>query len=431
MQTPQPTTRSAPLPRRWYPRRVIVATLTVLLVALGFYLLYRFSNVLFVVFVAAVFATAIRPAVLWLERHHIPQRLGILLMYLLIGLVMVGVISVLTPLLITQATTLSADLPTYYTEFRGWLGRAPVLLLRSLAAQLPPDLNLNLRPAAEDSDKVAAVSQAVRMIRGVGWSTFGVVAIGLIAYFWIVDREQIIRAGLLIVPIDRRETAREIWDVLEEKVGAFVRGQALLSLAIGALSAVAFISIGLPNAVLLSVLAGILEAVPYIGPIATMVVAVAITLAQSPEKIWWVIGACIVIQQIENAVLVPRIMDQTVGVNAVVTLLAIAAFGTLLGIGGAIMAIPLAVMIQVLVGRLLFDTPPAPATEITGRDYVALLRYQAQDLANDLRERIRAHDSTEDEDILEEDLEAVVGEIDQLLQNMRPSEATEPVVQMS
>jgi predicted PurR-regulated permease PerM len=425
MQTPISTALATASARRWHPRRVIGATLTALLVAVGFYLLYRFTNVLFVLFVAAVFATAIRPAVLWLERHHVPQRLGILAMYLLIGLVTLGVIGVLTPLLVTQVTTLSAELPTYYSNFREWLSDTPVSFVRRLAAQLPPQLNLSTTQAAPDSDKVAVVAQAVATIRSAGWTTFGVIAIGLIAYFWIVDREQIIRAGLLVVPLDQRDVAREIWDTLEEKVGAFVRGQALLCLAIGILSGIGFISIGVPNAVLLAVLAGILEAVPYIGPIATTVLAIGITLAQSPEKIWWVIGVCVVIQQLENAVLVPRIMDQTVGVNAVVTLLAIAAFGTLLGVSGAIMAIPLAVIIQVLVERLLLDSSSPAATEIVGRDNIALLRYQAQDLANDLRERIRSHDSTESQDILEEDLEAVVGEVDQLLQTVRPPEQIE------
>jgi predicted PurR-regulated permease PerM len=425
MQAPLSSITPAHSPRRWHPRRVIGATIIVLLVTVGFYLLYRFSNVLFVLFVAAVLATAIRPAVLRLERHRIPQPLGILLMYLLIGLLTIAVVSVLTPLLITQATALSADLPAYYTRLREWLLATPVSFMRGLAAQLPQQLLLNTQQPTQGSDKVAVVTEAVAWTRGIGWSAFGVVAIGLISYFWIIDREQIIRAGLLVVPLDRRDTAREIWDVLEEKVGAFVRGQALLCLSIGMLSAIAFIAIGLPNAVLLAVIAGILEAVPYIGPIATAAVAITITLAQSPENIWWVIGACVLIQQIENAILVPRIMDQTVGVNAVVTLLAIAAFGTLLGVGGAIMAIPLAVIIQVLVERMLFDSPPPPTAEIVGRDHIALLRYQAQDLANDLRERIRDPENSEnDQDMLEEDLEAVVGELDQLLQTVRPAEET-------
>lgn len=104
--------------------------------------------------------------------------------------------------------------------------------------------------------------------------------------------------------------------------------------------------------------------------------------------------------------------------NAVVTLLAIAAFGTLLGIGGAIMAIPLAVIVQVLLDRLLLNAATQPAMEITGRDRIAVLRYQAQNLAQDLRDRIRSQDSETEEDLIEEELEAVVGELDQLLRDV-------------
>ena len=423
--TPSSTGRE----RRWYPRRVIAATLVLVLVTAAFYLFYRFSNVLFVLFVAAVLATAIRPAVLWLEKRGIPQRLGTVLMFLIISGVTAGVVAVVAPLLISQGSTLAAELPQYYTGFRDWLASTTIPLMRSFAYQLPPKFPLNMtQPAAQGQEQVNAVAQAVSYARALGWSAFGAVAIMLITFFWIVDREQIVRAGLLLVPIDQREAAREIWDILEEKVGAFIRGQALLCLAIGALSAVAFFAIGLPNALLLAVLAGILEAVPYIGPIATTLLAVSLTLAQSPENIWWVIGACVVIQQIENAILVPRIMDRAVGVNAVVTLLAIAAFGSLLGVGGAIMAIPLAVIVQVLLERFLLNTPAPPAVEIIGRDHVALLRYQAQDLANDLRERIKDHDEEAGQDLLEEDLEAVVGEIDTLLQTLAaPSPEQTPV----
>ena len=248
---------------------------------------------------------------------------------------------------------------------------------------------------------------------------FGAIAVTLITFFWIVDRERIVRAGLLVVPVDRREFARDLWDTLEDKVGAFIRGQALLCLSIGILSGIAFFAIGLPNALLLAVLAGVLEAVPYIGPIATAVFAVVLTLAQAPDKIVWVLGACLVIQQLENAVLVPRIMDRAVGVNAVVTLLSIAAFGTLLGIGGAIMAIPLAVILQVLVDRFLFSTETEPVQEIEGRDQVSLLRYQAQDLARDLRERIKEYGGERDDLLIEEQIEALVGELDEILESMR------------
>lgn len=428
MQAPIVSSSPANRERRWYPRRVIVATLIILLVTAGFYLLYLFSNVLFVLFVAAVLATAIRPAVLWLERYHIPQPLGTLLMFAIIGAFTVGVLSVLLPLLIAQASALTTELPSYYAKFRDWVTDTTIPLVRSLANQLPQQIQLNVaRPAAAE-DQVTAVTQAVGYVRSIGWGVFGAVAMVLITYFWIVDRDQIVRAGLLVVPIDRRNGARELWDILEEKVGAFIRGQTLLCLSIGILSGIAFFAIGLPNALVLAVLAGILEAVPYLGPIATAALAISLTLAQAPDKLWWVVGACIVIQQAENAILVPRIMDRTVGVNAVVTLLAIAAFGSLLGIGGAIMAIPLAVILQVLIERAVLNTQQEPAVEITGRDHVAVLRYQAQDLASDIRDRIREQDASEDEELLEESLEAVVGDIDELLQTMSTPALEVPAV---
>lgn len=428
MQAPIVSSSPANRERRWYPRRVIVATLIILLVTAGFYLLYLFSNVLFVLFVAAVLATAIRPAVLWLERYHIPQPLGTLLMFAIIGAFTVGVLSVLLPLLIAQASALTTELPSYYAKFRDWVTDTTIPLVRSLANQLPQQIQLNVaRPAAAE-DQVTAVTQAVGYVRSIGWGVFGAVAMVLITYFWIVDRDQIVRAGLLVVPIDRRNGARELWDILEEKVGAFIRGQTLLCLSIGILSGIAFFAIGLPNALVLAVLAGILEAVPYLGPIATAALAISLTLAQAPDKLWWVAGACIVIQQAENAILVPRIMDRTVGVNAVVTLLAIAAFGSLLGIGGAIMAIPLAVILQVLIERAVLNTQQEPAVEITGRDHVAVLRYQAQDLASDIRDRIREQDASEDEELLEESLEAVVGDIDELLQTMSTPALEVPAV---
>ncbi len=417
MQRSSQAPASEPREQRWYPRRVIGATLVVMLVAAGFYLLYLFSNVLFVLFVAVVLATAIRPGVLWLERRGIPQWLGTLLMFALIVILAVGVLALIAPLLIAQVATLSADLPQYYQQLREWLVSVRIPILRNLFQRLPAEFQWSATGITADPEQVSAAAQAAAYVRATGWALFSSIAITLITFFWIIDREQIVRAGLLLFPIERRDAAREIWDTLEFKVGAFVRGQALLCLSIGIASTLAFVLIGVPNAVLLGVIAGILELIPYIGPILTGILAVAVTLAQSPEKIWWVLGAFILIQQLENAVLVPRIMDQTVGVNAVVVLLAIAAFGTLLGVGGAIMAIPLAVMIQVLVERLLLNAPAQPA-EISGRDQFARLRYEAQDLASDIRGRLRDHDDDTATSLVEEDIEALVGELDELLQSM-------------
>lgn len=425
-----PATPSPPRElRRWRASRIIAGTAVVILVALGFYLMYRFTNVLFVFFVAVVLATAMRPAVMWMERRHVPQWLGVLLIYLALLGGAVGLIALMAPLLISQGSSVFSELPRYYNEsIDQALQTIDNPLLRGIVARLPRQLPQNMMPTQQEQSTAEVVSQGVGYIRSAAWSLMGLIAIGLIAFFWILDREKIVQAGLLLVPTGRRPGARDLWDTLEEKVGAFIRGQALLCLIIGVMSAVAFFAIGVPNALLLSVLAGVFEAVPYVGPILTAVLAIAVTLSQSPEKIWWVVGACLVIQQVENAVLVPRIMDRAVGVNAVVTLLAIAAFGTLLGIGGAIMAIPLAVIIQVLFDRMFQQLQDAPPAEIVGRDDVALLQYKVQDLSQDIRDRIRAHGSEASDMLPEEVYESLVGDIDEMLRSLQTAAHSNPEV---
>lgn len=399
----------------WSAGRVIGSTIVVLLVCAGFYALYRFSTIFFVLFVAIVLATALRPAVGWLERWHIPQWLGILLIYFTFVIAVVGLGALLAPLIITQGAELIDNAPEYYTNIRGTLSQYQNPITREIVNRLPPEIPLNAQVPVGGTGQLETIGQVVNVLRSFTWGIVGLIALVVITYFWILDREQILRAGVLLFPTDRRDSARALWDTLEEKVGAFVRGQALLSLSIGLLSLVAFLVIGVPNAVLLALLAGIFEAIPYIGPLLTAVLAIVLTLAEAPEKIVWVIIASAVIQQTENSLLVPRIMGRTVGVNAVVTLLAIAAFGALLGVAGAIMAIPLAVVLQVLFQRLITSTQEGPVTVMAGRDRYAVLRYEAQNLASDLRNRIRNLPDRADRTGLEEDLEELVMEVDQLL----------------
>jgi predicted PurR-regulated permease PerM len=176
---------------------------------------------------------------------------------------------------------------------------------------------------------------------------------------------------------------------MEAKVASYVLGQGLLCLAIGLLSLLAYLLIGLPNALVLALLAGVLEAVPLIGPLLGAIPAGLVALSVGPDKLIWVILATVVIQQLENSLLVPRIMRMAVGVNPFVTLLALAAFGSLFGIAGALMAIPLAAIIQLVLERFLFHPEAMEPEASPGRDQASRLRYEAQDLAQDLRKQAR------------------------------------------
>jgi hypothetical protein len=139
----------------------------------------------------------------------------------------------------------------------------------------------------------------------------------------------------------------------------------------------------------LALVAGVLEAVPMIGPLLGAVPASLVALSIGPDKLIWVIVATTVIQQLENSLLVPRVMDKAVGVNPFVTLLAFFAFSSFFGIAGALMAIPMAAIIQLVLNHFVFHPTTVDPEASAGRDYASRLRYEAQDLANDLRKQAR------------------------------------------
>jgi predicted PurR-regulated permease PerM len=162
---------------------------------------------------------------------------------------------------------------------------------------------------------------------------------------------------LLLVPQSKRESISELISAMETKVGFYIAGQGVLCLVIGIMALVAYLLIGLPNALVLALVAGVMEAVPLIGPSLGAIPAAVIALAIAPSKLVWVIVATLVIQQLENAVLVPRVMRRAVGVNPFISLLAIFAFSSLFGVAGALMAIPTAAIIQLVLDRFVFIQP--------------------------------------------------------------------------
>jgi predicted PurR-regulated permease PerM len=210
---------------------------------------------------------------------------------------------------------------------------------------------------------------------------------------------------------------------MESKVGYFIAGQAILCLIVGVMALAAYLLIGLPNALVLALIAGLFEAVPMIGPLLGAIPAGVIALSIAPSKLLWVIVASTVIQQVENNLLVPRVMKKAVGVNPFVSLLSIFAFSSLFGIAGALMAIPTAAILQLILNRYVFDPGTMESEVSSGRDYASRLRYEAQDLAQDLRKQARIKKGGSDSSVEQinqvmDEIEAITTDLDALLANV-------------
>ena len=431
-----PTQQKAPLMDRlsqflaaWTPRRIITATLVVLGVIALAYMMVNFYSVLVIIFIAFVLSTAIRPIVYLMGRLKINPSLAVIIAYLLLLGILIGIILLLVPIITEQVAAITNKIPEYYTDFRTLLVSSRSAIIRTISQRLPLDPPLSLigitSTDTPQQDATVAVTQLFLTLKTVGISLFIIISTLLLAFYWTLDGERITRAMLSLVNPERRESAREVVGEIQQKMGAYIRGQIILDVSIAILATIAYFLIGLEYALVLGILAGILETVPILGPILGAIPPLLIALASGNTSAFiWVIVATVIIQQIEGTFLVPRVMDRTVGVNAVVTLLAFAAFGSLLGLVGGILAVPLAAIVQIIFSRLVFS-PTEISAGIKDRTKLGVLRYEAQELAQTMRLRTReaAPDEQRNEG-LDDALEAIVLDLDELLDRATQQKAT-------
>lgn len=410
------TVAPIPQPNPWTFRRVVWATLVFAFVVFCFWVIYRFYNVLFTLFIGILFGTVIRPLVNWLYQRGIPKVVGVILIYCVVLLLVATFLWLLFPVLFEQGATITKDLPTYYQSIRTAVVQSPNPLVARLGYLVPSALP-GLKPVPPSGQDV--VNSAEQM-----WAyalltanvIFKAVVILLLILYWAIDGPRIIKSLLLLVPQDQREGIGDLIIEMESRVGFYMAGQVILCMTIGIMALVAYLLIGLPNALVLALAAGVMEAVPMLGPTLGAVPASLVALSISPSKVVWVIAATVIIQQTENSLLVPRIMKRTVGVNPFVTLLALFAFGQLFGIAGALMAIPMAAIIQLIMNHFVFKQTTIEMQPTEGRNYLSRLRYEAQDLIQDLRKQARHQKRGSDEKVVQ--VENVMDEIETITSNL-------------
>jgi predicted PurR-regulated permease PerM len=428
-----PFTDPHPFFQNWRASKVALATVYVVSVGAFFWLLFRFKMVLFTLFFAILLSTAITPGVFWLHRRGMPRAPGVILIYLLILAVVVSFFWLIAPLILDQVIAIIEQLPGYYQQLRSWFSDSPSFLVRLIGTRLPQELiTMPISQPAnivdpgkvtsqENGADVAVLEQianaiwfAATLLRGL----FMGLAVILLAFYWTLDGDRTIRYLLLLVPQNYRENVRGIYEDAELKVGNYLRGLFLLSLAVGAMALLAYWIIGLPYAFSLALVAGVFEAVPIVGPALGAIPAILIALSTGQDSlVVGVIIAVLVIQAVENYILGPRILGRSVGVNPLVTLLALVTFTSLLGFAGALLAIPLAAIFQLILDRFILKLDALEDIIPHGRDRVSVLRAELQELSSDVRKQIRqkVEETGEIEDQMEDSLEKLASDLDQLL----------------
>jgi predicted PurR-regulated permease PerM len=273
----------------WTTSQVVFATIFVVCVFLAFWLLYRLRGVVFLFFVAIVIETAIRPGVDWLRRRGISRRLGIILIYVLIAGLIIGFLALTLPLIAEQTTQVSQNFSQYYNDIRVALVNSGNRLLQNIGWRIPSQLNffVNRDPTAEEV--VDQVTQTFFYTNLVVKGILSIFAVFLLAYYWTQESNLIIRTLLRFIPPSRKDAAREFIDLAETKIGGYIRGQGILSLAVGLAAFISYSVIGLPFALVLSIIAGLMKMIPVFGPALGAIPALSVAVSVDPGKAIWVL----------------------------------------------------------------------------------------------------------------------------------------------
>jgi len=329
------------------PERVIFeisiqSVLKVLLLLAGIWLAYMLKDVLILLLAVLVIVIALEPLVHKLSLQGIPRWLSVLVLYLGLISILSIVVYFLIPPIAKQLKELTYNFPYYQDKISQIdLGSTTITLSKIL------------------DDLASRLSGATGNIITSVFSIFGgvvsAVTVMVLTYYFLTDKQGIRKMVANFLPSRERERFLETIDKVSIKLSDWIQGQLVLMLFIGAIDWLALVIIGVPYALVLGVLSGLLEIIPVIGPIVSAVIAVFIALIAS-VPVWKIIAVIIVyilVQQLENHILVPKIMQKAVGLSPVIVIIAILIGSKLLGIGGALLAIPVAAGLQVFISEYL------------------------------------------------------------------------------
>jgi predicted PurR-regulated permease PerM len=316
------------------------------------WLLYLVRDTLLLIYVSAVIAIGLSPLVGRIERQTIVRRVrlprwaAILSVYvvLLTFVVLFGMLMV--PPLAAQASDLVVAAPDLLGRGQRWLIEQGIIVREITISDA-----VRQAPGA-GTDAVGTVLSAIWGFVG---GVFGLVTILIVAFYLLIDADDIGRAMVRLFPRPERARVRDAFQRVGVKVSAWLAGQLLLGGIIGVTAAIGLWAMGVPYFYVLALIAGIGELIPIVGPLLAAIPAVAVAFSVSPALALGVTAFFFAQQQIENHVLVPKIMSRQVGISPVVVIVALLIGGSLLGLVGAILAVPTAAIVQVLLQELTVE----------------------------------------------------------------------------
>jgi predicted PurR-regulated permease PerM len=331
-------------------RTVVKVVLIIVAVVLCLYLIYLLRRPITWLFIAMFIAVALSPPVNRLSRH-MKRGFAIALVYLSLLGVIVGLTALLVPPVVNEATELADNAPSYVEDVRDYVERNDRL------NEINQDYQITDKLEEEAATLPSRIGGAAGVLRDIGFGLvngiFAFVTIMVLAAFMLSGGPTWRRQALGLMASDRAERMDRILTHMSQAVSGYVTGALVVALIAGTSTFIVLTIIGAPFAAPLAVVAGLFSLVPLVGAtIAAVLIGLVTLFSDFPtDTILWAVWA-IVYQQIENNLIQPQIQKRTVNVNGFVVLVSVLFGATLLGVLGALVAIPIAASIQIVIREL-------------------------------------------------------------------------------
>lgn len=304
---------------------------------LGFiWLLIQIAPIILSLFVSLLLMTALNPLVDSLVRFRLPRALAIVIVYLCLIAIITGGLTSIIPPLVDQTTNLANRLPSLLDDLGWWL--------ESIGLS-----GINGEIIASQVSQIGALpANLVKFIISIFSNVIAILMVLVITFYLLLERKNLNKYLLVLFGNGGERDAKMFIDKLEMRLGGWVRGELTLMVIIGVMTYIGLTLLGIPYALPLAIIAGILEIVPGIGPVISGIPAVLIALTLSPAMALAVVALYFLIQQLENTVIVPKVMQAATGVNPLITIIIIAIGLKLAGVIGAVLAVPIVIVLHVV-----------------------------------------------------------------------------------
>ncbi len=335
-------------------QQVFRNTLVVILTITAAYALVLSARILIVLLVAIIIASAVRPAVLWLSRRRIPYGLAILLVY--------------GGLMLTLFGLLLAVLPPAANRLAGYIENDDRLATRLISAQTWLERNIEQRFDTDiqllDEDGiretinnvVTQLRESIPALAGEFGGLLGDFVLTVVmGVYWLTSRDSGIDFLTSLFSVGRRVRIHEMFKEIEGTLGSYVRGVGLVVMFVGVANFILLTLFGVPNAVTLAFIIGVTTALPIIGGYVGAVVATLLALLSSPLHGVFTLISFVLVQQVENHYLTPRVMASSVNLNPILIILVLFIGFSVGGVIGGLLAVPLAGTAMILLRHLIIE----------------------------------------------------------------------------